>query len=244
MATSSASQRLFTLGVLALALSLATLGGLELWRGAALPGLHTLLEVAGAAATRVVGALVLISALLLPVKPRFGAMFAAALWSAFFIAALIAASLNPRDVTGWVSAAECATFAAAGLACGRGANALLVLRLVMSATLLWFGVVHLTQRDLIASLIPGWMPFADMWPWATGSVLLVSGLACLVGRAVAWAAFVVALMFASWLVVVHAPRIAAAPASPFEWTFALTAAALTGAALMLASRFAETAPRR
>ncbi|WP_395647358.1 hypothetical protein [Terricaulis sp.] len=236
------ASRTATFGALFFALPLAGLGALELWRGAALPGLHALLEIAGAMPARGAGALVLLTALLMIAGPlvRPGAAAAAALWSAFFVAALIAASLNPADATGWVSASECATFAAACRARSGGARSALLLRLVFGATILWFGVVHLTHPDIIASLIPDWIAYREQWPWLTGGVLGLAGLACLAGRAVTWAAGAVALMFAAWLPLVHAGRIAADPGDLFEWTFALTAAALTGVALLAASRFAET----
>ena len=42
-------------------------------------------------------------------------------------------------------------------------------------------------------------------------------------------------MYGAWLPIVHAPRLLASPDSAFEWTFALTALALAGVALAVAT---------
>lgn len=239
------ASRIAILGALLFALSLAALGALELWCGAPLPGLHRLLQAFDPMLARAAGAAIAITSLGMIGGPlvRWSSLAAGALWGAFALCGVIAASLTPHDASGWVAAAECATFAAACFAHGGGSRAGIVLRLVFGATLVWFGIVHLTHRDLISSLIPEWMPARDYLPWLTGAVNVVAGLALLSGRYARWGALAIATMFGSWLPLVHAARIAADPGDLFEWTFALTAAALTGVALLTASRFAETRER-
>jgi hypothetical protein len=100
-------------------------------------------------------------------------------------------------------------------------------------------VIHLTQRDLIATLIPAWIPVRSYWPWLTGGVSVAAGLACLVGRGTTWGAGFIAFMYLAWLPLVHAPRLLGVPGSLFEWTFALTALALAGVALAVAARAAR-----
>ncbi|MEQ1493890.1 MAG: hypothetical protein ABL889_00790 [Terricaulis sp.] len=234
----------FVIGVTAYALSLAALGAIELWRGASLPGLHALPESAPEWAVRCMGALMLATSVTLIAGPfvRWASIAAAAFWSAFFILALIAAAAAQGDASGWVSASETAVFAAIALARGGGPRTASLLRTAFGLMLILFGAVHLTHRDLIASLIPDWIPFSAYWPWLTGGANILAGLACVIGRGTRPATYAIAIMFGAWLALVHAPRLAAHPASLFEWTFALTAAALLGGALQIASRASGSRP--
>ena len=153
----------------------------------------------------------------------------------------LAALAGPFDLTAWVPPAEAIAFAAACYARARAPAGGVVLRLAFGMMLVLFGVVHLMHRDIIASLIPAWIPYAEHWPWLTGGVNLLAGAALILNRFTTPAALAIAAMFGSWLPLVHAERLLGAPDSLFEWTFALTALGLAGAALTIAGR-AQTPP--
>lgn len=228
--------RVLTAGVLVFAFSIAALGAFEAARGAPLPGLHLFPEaIASPLVVRATGIVLVAASLLMIAGPGVTAASAlmAALWALICALAAVSAFATPHDMTGWVPVAECAAFAGAALVRGKLAP-IAALRIVFGLMLIWFAIVHLTNRDLIASLIPDWIPLAPYWPWLTGGVNVLAGLACVTGIATRWSALSVALMFGSWIPLVHAARIAADPSSLFEWTFALTAAALTGVALQVA----------
>lgn len=136
----------------------------------------------------------------------------------------------PADVTLWVSAAQAMAIAAILwlLIQPEGRIARLAARIVIGAMLVLFGAVHLMYPAAIAGMIPAWMPGQAWWPYATGAGQIVAGLAIGSGFLARHAATLTGAMFASWVLVVHAPRIAAAPSSGSEWTFMAMALVLAG----------------
>lgn len=113
----------------------------------------------------------------------------------------------------------------------------------VSAGLLTFGFIHLTRSSDISALLAADIPLRTMLPMLSGGLMFVCG------AGVAWpstrriSAGLAAILFLSWLPIVHLPRIAARPASPFEWQFASMALALAGTLLAQAAG-AGTKPDR
>ena len=213
------------------------LGIVEMYFGAALPGLHPwpvhqgLAWFSGASL-----ALLAIGGLLF--DTRLASLGLAIHWFLAILFTIAVAVKGPTDALNWVPVAQSCLFAVASFKiasqreAGSSELAPLALRLTFAAMLLLFGLIHIFKRELIAGLIPGWIPAADLWPWVTGTIMVAAGFAILIGKFAEIASLVVAGMFASWIFVVHAERLAQRPASDFEWTFALTALALAGAALI------------
>lgn len=238
-------QRFYGIGLVVLTLAFAAMGGLEAQRASPLIGLHALpdgryLE----AMARAAGLVLIVSAVLalIDIGRAWAGYMLAALWTVFAVLGFMAASELANEASRWVSASECAVFAAASLALGGPAWTARVLSIVFGAALIWFGIVHLTQRDVIAGLIPEWIPYAAQWPWVTGGLSVVSGLMCVIGFGGRFGALAIAIMFALWLPIVHVPRLMDNASSLFEWTFALTAAGLVGAALMVAGHRQSVKP--
>lgn len=96
-----------------------------------------------------------------------------------------------------------------------------------------FGTVHISYAGAIASMIPEWLPMRETWPYLTGPALIMMGVACLAPRSAAYGAGGAALTFLGWILFIHLPRLAEDTFSHFEWTFALTAVALTSIAVEL-----------
>jgi len=214
---------------------MAGLGGLELVSGAPLPGLHPFAAWPAWAVRGSGASLLLLAVTSIAWRPAAWAL--AAHWTlalALIGGALLSSATNPLA---WVPFSQAALFAAVAVRCA-APSAAPALRLAFGAMLVLFGAIHLTQRELIASLIPAWVPEAELWPWLTGGVQVAAGLLCLSRRRAWLGAVAVAAMYASWLVVVHAPRLLAQPGSVFEWTFALTAAALAAIALVVGAESA------
>jgi uncharacterized membrane protein len=231
------SARFTMVGVWVFALASAGLGAAEAIWGQWLPGLHDLPEAAPVWFIRAAGVALALTSLALPLT-RLAAFGAAVLWSvalAFGAFATVSDAMNP---VAWVPVAECAAFAAFAFWCADDARGWVVARAVFGVMLVLFGAIHLAQREMIASLIPDWIAFGAYWPLVTGTLSVVAGLACLTGRGVPFGAGAVALMYLSWLPLVHAPRLFVDAASLFEWTFALTALALAGVALAISGRAA------
>lgn len=216
-------------GALIAIAAMAGLGLLELARGEALPGLHPHPEGWPALIARVSG---LVLFLLAAASLRWPAAAAGLALHWLTATILVGASVaaNPSDPLAWVPLMQAFAFAAFAVWLWRrpGALAQRVLRSAFGAMLVLFGAIHLTHVEAIAGLIPDFVPGAAIWPWITGGVQIVAGIACLAGRGVWVTAGAIALMYLAWLPIVHAPRLLASPESTFEWTFALTALALAG----------------
>ena len=146
----------------------------------------------------------------------------------------------PTRFTAWVSAAEALTFATVAAAFARPAL-WPAARVVLGLTLVVFGVVHVLHPGVVASLLPDWFPVPAVWPYVSGAVQIAAGVLLLAGFRAQLAAFVVGLMWLSWIPLVHLPRLMAAPDAPFEWTFMLTALALAGAAWSVGERIGSRA---
>lgn len=217
---------------IAACLAFVGMGVVEIWRGEPLPGLQPLPDGAPALAAPAWGALLTLAAVGMILRMAAAAWAMATLWFAALALTVLAAFAAP-GVLALVPVAQTAAFAIFAATQARNAPALL--RIAFGLMLVLFGVIHLTHRDIIASLIPDWILFPAYWPWVTGGVNVAAGLACLASRGVWLGAGAIALMYGAWLPTVHAPRLLGSPQSTFEWTFALTALALAAIALQIAA---------
>ena len=214
-------------GRLTFALGLAGLGALGLVFGDFAPGLQPPLAFLGSGQelAYALNGLLLITALCLFARPglaHLAALAIAALW-AFWIALghLPKIWADRSDVVAWVSLAEVA---------GAGAVAWLLstdhpssrqrwtARLIVGLMLVWFGVVHVQYRSAISGMIPEWMPLRDVWPFLTGAANVAAGLSIVTGVLGRLGSALVGLMFASWIFLVHIPRLIGTPGSREEWT--------------------------
>jgi uncharacterized membrane protein len=213
--------------------ALAALGAVELWFGEALPGLHPYPAETPALLVRASGALLLAFAVATLWRPRIAAPALALHWAVAL--AFVAASVveNVVDPTAWVPLAQALVFVTFALSLW-SASMHSALRVAFSAMLVLFGAIHLVYVDAIAGLIPDFVPAASVWPWVTGGVQVIVGIALLIGRFVWPGALAIAAMYLAWIPIVHAPRLLSDTQSAFEWTFALTALALAGVALSVA----------
>jgi len=96
-----------------------------------------------------------------------------------------------------------------------------------------FGLAHFVYADFTAAMVPGWIPAKLFWAYATGAAHVAAGLAILSGRMARLAATLLAAMAGGFVVLLHAPRVAAAPGSQVEWTMLFVATSIAGAALLI-----------
>jgi len=147
---------------------------------------------------------------------------------AFEVLALFAAT--------WLLAANAPPLAAAPIAAG----AVWAPR-IFGICLLVFGELHCVYPDYVASAIPAWLPAHTFFAYFTGAAHIAAGIAIVTGIQARLAATLLGAMFLSWVVLLHIPRVAAAPDSRVEWTSLLIAITLSGAAWLVANRFAPRA---
>jgi uncharacterized membrane protein len=107
-----------------------------------------------------------------------------------------------------------------------------------------FGALHFIYWEYVASVIPDWIPGSHVvWAYATGVAHVAAGLAMLSGVAARWAATLLGVMFSSWVLIVHVPRVIAHPQAQNEWTSLWVAVALSGGAWLIRGYFSRRSRR-
>jgi uncharacterized membrane protein YphA (DoxX/SURF4 family) len=180
-----------------------------------------------------------------------GAWLAAAIligWTALHVPAVVQ---RPASIADWLGVAESAAMASAALmfaAEQAGSGAAGAIRrggmLVFGLGAILFGVSHFAYADFTASMIPAWLPQRVALAWFTGAAHALAGLAIASGVLRTLAAALEALMMASFVVLVHLPRVLAHPDSRMEWTMLFVAVTLSGSAAMVAAISSRHSRRR
>lgn len=112
-------------------------------------------------------------------------------------------------------------------------------RIVFGSSLVVFGIQHLMYGAFVATLIPAWMPGRLFWAYFVGVAFIAAALAIVSGKLAPLAATLLGTMFLLWVVMLHAPRVAAALHNANEWTSMFVALAMTGGAWIVAGALAE-----
>jgi uncharacterized membrane protein len=108
-------------------------------------------------------------------------------------------------------------------------------RVVFGIAAVVFGVDHFLALDLIASLVPVWMPGHIFLASLTGAAMIVAGVSILMKWMGGLGAFGLGVVFLLFVVTLHFPRVLAAPRSPDEWSSALIALGMWGASWICVS---------
>jgi uncharacterized membrane protein len=154
-------------------------------------------------------------------------------WLVLCFAPLLAAA--PRNGGGWTTCFEVIAIAGALALLGFPARPA-VGRLAFAISLPVFGLLHFLYVDYVAYVIPSWIPAHRGWAYATGVFHLAGGGALLTGVRARIAAILLAIMFGSWVAILHLPRALAAGADHGEWTSLAVALAMCGGSLILVDR--------
>jgi uncharacterized membrane protein len=188
---------------------------------------------------RAAGALEIIAAaMLLPARLRAaGAWLVAAVllgWTALHVPSVVQ---RPASVADWLGIAETGAMASAALMLAAGASRAGLRRaaaVVFGLCAIVFGVSHFAYADFTASMIPAWLPQRVALAWFTGAAHALAGIAIAIGVRRPLAAALEALMMASFVLLVHLPRVLAHPESRMEWTMLAVAVLLSGSAATVA----------
>jgi uncharacterized membrane protein len=193
-------------------------------------------NVPGRELLAIVTALLLIAAgalTLVPGRTTLGARAMTGLYGVWVIILLLPrVALEPLSVVAWLGVAEIAALAAGALALSAPdrPTASGIARAVFGISALIFGLSHFVYADFTAGMVPKFMPAPLFWAYATGLGHAAAGLAILTNRYRRAAATALAAMCGSFVLLLHLPRVIAAPDSHAEWTMLLVAACISGAA--------------
>lgn len=107
-------------------------------------------------------------------------------------------------------------------------------RIILAAALMVYGIQHFMYSAFVASLVPAWIPGRFFWAYATGLAFCGAAVSALTNLASRIAGIGLAIMFGSWVLVLHLPRISADPGKETGWSSGLVALAMAGVGLLLA----------
>ena len=93
-----------------------------------------------------------------------------------------------------------------------------------------FGLSHIVYAGPASAMVPGWLPAHLLLTYFTGSAHIAAGLAILSGVFARLATRMLALMCASFVVLIHIPGVIAAPGDRMQWTMLAVALSITGGA--------------
>ncbi|HEY6414514.1 MAG TPA: hypothetical protein VIX42_12565 [Edaphobacter sp.] len=108
-------------------------------------------------------------------------------------------------------------------------------RYMFAIALVVFAVQHFMYGAFVATLVPAWIPWHLFWAYFVGVAFLAAALSIATNKASGLAGILLGAMFLLWVVMLHAPRVAASPHNGNEWTSEFVALAMGGASLVMAS---------
>ena len=180
-------------------------------------------------------------ALLVRRTERMGALLLAAFYGFWVIAFhLPRAFASAGHIGAWNAPAEITYLAMGALALfAAGAGALrpklnLAARLLAGTSAMVFGLAHFNYIKFTADFVPAWIPPSQVfWAWATGAGHLAAGLSLVTGVQARLGVTMHAAMMASFVLLVHIPRVIADPEKHEEWIMVAISSSLAGSAWLI-----------
>jgi uncharacterized membrane protein YphA (DoxX/SURF4 family) len=108
-------------------------------------------------------------------------------------------------------------------------------RLIFGLSMVVFGAQHFMYGSFIATLIPSWLPGHLFWTYFFGVAFIAAGVSIVTRIQARLASILLGVMFLLWVVVLHAPRVAASPHNGDEWSSLFVAMAMCGSCLIIAA---------
>ncbi|MCU1222660.1 MAG: hypothetical protein JWQ42_753 [Edaphobacter sp.] len=118
-------------------------------------------------------------------------------------------------------------------------------RLLFAIALVVFGVQHFMYASFVAMLVPAWIPGHLFWAYFVGVAFIAAAVSIVANRISRLAAILLGTMFLLWVILLHAPRVAAAgPHNGNEWTSEFVALAMCGGSFVLAGALSSGPGKR
>lgn len=109
----------------------------------------------------------------------------------------------------------------------------------VAVSLVVFAVQHFLYAGFVAMLIPVWIPGRVFFAYLVGVAFVAAAVAMTLRVQARLACLLMGVMFLIWVVILHAPRMAHAPASGNELTSLFVALAFSAVGFILTARFAR-----
>jgi uncharacterized membrane protein YphA (DoxX/SURF4 family) len=108
--------------------------------------------------------------------------------------------------------------------------------ILFAITIVSFGILHFMEAKDASTLVPSWIPYHMFWIYFCGAALIGSGVAIILKIKTGLFAALLGLMIFLWFILLHIPRVIAAPAADMggEITSACLALAYCGIAFVIA----------
>ena len=102
-----------------------------------------------------------------------------------------------------------------------------------------FGTEHFTAANILAGMVPGWIPGHLFWALLVGACLISAALSIAVRKYAGVAAALLGLMILLFVFLIHIPNIVHSPATRLLWVVGLRDLAFSGGALSVAATQTE-----
>lgn len=112
-------------------------------------------------------------------------------------------------------------------------------RLLVTVSLVIFGIQRFIYHASIASLIPAWIPAHLFLAYFTGAAFFAAALSFATGQLARLAGLLLALMFFIWVVTLHAPLVVHSPHSGNLWSSMFVGLMMCAVGLILAESFSK-----
>jgi uncharacterized membrane protein len=99
---------------------------------------------------------------------------------------------------------------------------------IFAVPLFVIGAQHFMYAHFVAGLIPNWIPGHLFWPYVVGIAFFASALAIMFHLSAVPASALLGLIFLSWMLILHLPRVLAAQHNGNEWTSMFVALGMAG----------------
>jgi uncharacterized membrane protein YphA (DoxX/SURF4 family) len=172
---------------------------------------------------------------------RGGALLLAAFYGLWVVALhLPNAIAGFKHIGAWNGPAEFTFMTMGGVALfassagAKRGTLLMIARILAGVSAIVFGFAHFNYIEFTGSMVPAWIPPNGVfWAWATGAGHLAAGLALVSGFQARLAGTLLAAMMASFVILLHIPRVIASPGLHVEWAMLAVATGLAGAAWLV-----------
>ncbi len=95
------------------------------------------------------------------------------------------------------------------------------------------GLQHFIYLQFVATLVPGYIPVPVFWAALTGTAMILAGVSFILKRRANLSALLLSIMMGCFVVMIHLPKLSAAPRDINNWVRALQDIAILGTAMML-----------